>query len=563
MPTAVYNNHRLNLRLSDPLVGGDGSSIDRSNYLAEDKEMDRGLARAGRLAYEALKIATDARAVAVVASRDTENIQLGRFIAQQNALIAMGNAASDALEEAGDTGNMGPDDVITYISEEIASIGDWVNLIKQDEELVFGRELEKALAEYLNENGSEGSLDKWYATAGEGPIDVSWTVSVKEEGAYALHIKGLPSWGFNEATLSIASKTMNIVRDASGYRGKELIALAPGNYSFSMNNISVSANTGVEDGRFMLTKVDNLAPTIEATFETKFIADHPTTLSENSKFSMYDLEGSHEITGVTALAKHFAPILHFHADEQYRPVSAEDVWNQVGGDTNLNGIELDLSNIDESKLRTAIYSNVLQQDDNNLAINYFFYYPKSNWQDYGGQNNHEGDWEGVTIFFIKSNLEGETFGKWIPTKAAMAQHVDIADNLANHINSDGGDYVNWGDTIMNIENSHPHLYVGLGSHATFAYSDQTTFGGKIDDHTSTDDGLDTSRYIVNLDRMGNESSPSWMQYQGLWGSAGNIRPGTAAPSGLAFWDSSYGSYKNRWFDPWEWSQNFNNTNNRL
>ncbi|MBU0766189.1 hypothetical protein KKF55_00150, partial [Patescibacteria group bacterium] len=439
--------------------------------------------------------------------------------------------------------------------------------VRVEEKLRFGAELEKALAEYLNENGSNGSLDKWYATAGEGPIDVSWTVSIKEEGAYALHIQGLPSWGFGNATLSVSGNTIDIVRDVSGYRGQEPLVLAQGHYSISMNGITVPTNAGVEDGRFMLAKVDDLAPTVEAQFETSFVADYPTALSEDSQFNVYDLEGAHEINGVTALAQHFAPILHFHKDEQYRPVSAEDVWNQVGGDANLGREALDLSSVDESQLGSAIYSNVIKKDDNNLAISYFFYYLESNWGDYGGKNNHEGDWEGVTIFFIKSALEGETCGRWIPTKIAMAQHLDIANNLADHVNSDGGDYVNWGDSLMNIENSHPHLYVAPGSHATFAHSDQTIFGGKIDDHTSTDEGLDTFRYIVNMDRMGSESSPNWMKYQGLWGAGGSEILGSKAPSGPAFGNSSYlgenvSIHKNRWLNPWIWANGFNDVNDR-
>ncbi|MBU0766358.1 hypothetical protein KKF55_01050, partial [Patescibacteria group bacterium] len=144
-------NNREKLRLSDPLVGGDGSSIDRTNYLESEPEVDRRLARVGRLVEYAMAQANDSRVIANIAARDDTNIQRDRYFAQQEQLVAMGNAAAKAIAERGETGETEPNDVITSVSEEIAMLGDWVTLMEQDEKLRFGAELNK----FLEENGDE------------------------------------------------------------------------------------------------------------------------------------------------------------------------------------------------------------------------------------------------------------------------------------------------------------------------------------------------------------------------------------------------------------------------
>ena len=214
----------------------------------------------------------------------------------------------------------------------------------------------------------------------------------------------------------------------------------------------------------------------------------------------------------------------------------------------------------------TVYSNVLSRNGNEMAINYFFFYPRSNWEEHGGANTHEGDWEGITVFLIKSEL-GQSAGKWVPSHIALAQHVDIADNLSNLLNTDGGDIVDWTDPILALEGSHPHLYVGLGSHATFAYEGETEFGSKLDCHTTNDEvGISMEEYIVNLLRASSDGAPDWLRYTGIWGSPGAL--GSSGIRGPVLYNASFASgftgvVKNRWLDPWEWSSEFNNIQQRL
>jgi len=154
-------DRREQLRLDDPLVGGDGT-VEVSEYVAQmDSEGNRRLARAGRLVEYAMAEANDPHVIAIIAARDDTNLQRDRFIAQQERFLAMSNAAKevvgeDGVQEAMDKG------VITSVSEEFAMLGDWARVMAQDEELRFGAELEKALEEFgtqITTNDKEQSSD--------------------------------------------------------------------------------------------------------------------------------------------------------------------------------------------------------------------------------------------------------------------------------------------------------------------------------------------------------------------------------------------------------------------
>ena len=80
-----------------------------------------------------------------------------------------------------------------------------------------------------------------------------------------------------------------------------------------------------------------------------------------------------------------------------------------------------------------------------LVLQYWFFYVYNDWgTTHGGMNDHEGDWELVTIF-----LDGQT-----PVHAAYAAHTE------------GLRPYKW-DDIQKYRGSHPVVYVGAGSHASY------------------------------------------------------------------------------------------------
>jgi len=174
-------------------------------------------------------------------------------------------------------------------------------------------------------------------------------------------------------------------------------------------------------------------------------------------------EANATISGGQSLIEHFAPILRFNLEEEFaQPYPVEPTLRHAGTDPSeilqtrqdrisgeINSF-LDLSAFDTdapgySSVRTqpVIYASVLSEKGDyadELAINYFFQYPRSNWQDFGGYNEHEGDWEGVTIFFaMVKNDRNEYF--IAPARLALAQHLD-------GWGVGGGVSVAWEDVIL-------------------------------------------------------------------------------------------------------------------
>ena len=124
----------------------------------------------------------------------------------------------------------------------------------------------------------------------------------------------------------------------------------------------------------------------------------------------------------------------------------------------------------EGNTESAVYASALwNEDKSEIAINYHFFFPRSVWGRYGGRNIHEGDWEGATVF-LKSE-EGE----WAPDKVAVGQHIKLG-------TSDGGDRYEEDDERLAWEGSHIKLYVGLGGHALYTYSDVRNIWGLGEKH---------------------------------------------------------------------------------
>ncbi len=137
-----------------------------------------------------------------------------------------------------------------------------------------------------------------------------------------------------------------------------------------------------------------------------------------------------------------------------------------------------------------------------LCLQYWFFYSYNNWGSaFGGMNDHEGDWEGMTLFF---RLDGSGRPQEPPAYITYADHESCQTKP-------------WGHPDVTFVGNHPVGYAAAGSHATYPeaktqplmalYSlyDYATGDGITIDH-------DQWAHSIDLDDV------AWLgQYQGSWG----------------------------------------------
>lgn len=92
------------------------------------------------------------------------------------------------------------------------------------------------------------------------------------------------------------------------------------------------------------------------------------------------------------------------------------------------------------------------RDGDYLCLQYWFYYAFNDWATgYGGMNDHEGDWEGMYLFF---NLDAAGHPQEPP---AYLTYVGHHSRLTKP----------WGHPDVTLNGTHPVAYVAAGSHATY------------------------------------------------------------------------------------------------
>lgn len=137
---------------------------------------------------------------------------------------------------------------------------------------------------------------------------------------------------------------------------------------------------------------------------------------------------------------------------------------------------------DTAAAATIAYNGMLQdneaytyygrvvQEGGWTVLQYWFFYVFNNWRSgFSGANDHEGDWEMVSIYLASESGEAEPptgddpaeLEAWIyqfqPTWVAYAAHDEDGDNLRRH----------WTDPELERIGLHPIVYVGAGSHAGY------------------------------------------------------------------------------------------------
>ncbi len=146
----------------------------------------------------------------------------------------------------------------------------------------------------------------------------------------------------------------------------------------------------------------------------------------------------------------------------------------------------------------------LARDDRYYCLQYWFFYPYNDWAtSYDGMNDHEGDWEGLYLFF---NIDPA--GR-LQEPPAFLTYVGHHSRLTKP----------WGHPDITVEGNHPVAYVAAGSHATYPerkrYELMKIYG--LTDHATGDGpaiGPDDWRSRVDL------SAQPWASaFLGTWGTS--------------------------------------------
>ncbi|MBM2620792.1 hypothetical protein JIG36_35360 [Actinoplanes sp. LDG1-06] len=105
--------------------------------------------------------------------------------------------------------------------------------------------------------------------------------------------------------------------------------------------------------------------------------------------------------------------------------------------------------------RPIYYGRVLR-DDPWIVCQYWYFYSFNNWRSaFGGVNEHEADWEQVTIYLDGTGETGP--GELPPPRwVVFSAHDEIGDDLRRR----------WDDPDLTlVDGRHPVVYVGAGSHS--------------------------------------------------------------------------------------------------
>ncbi|TFH17852.1 MAG: hypothetical protein E4H05_05980 [Acidimicrobiales bacterium] len=110
----------------------------------------------------------------------------------------------------------------------------------------------------------------------------------------------------------------------------------------------------------------------------------------------------------------------------------------------------------ETQYRTGMhpdhhpYYGRVVQDSGYTVLQYWFFYAYNDWRSrVFGVNDHEADWEQVTIYL--AGQDDELCPVWLVSSA----HDEVGDDLRRR----------WDDPDLTLEGEHPVIFAGLGSHS--------------------------------------------------------------------------------------------------
>jgi hypothetical protein len=95
------------------------------------------------------------------------------------------------------------------------------------------------------------------------------------------------------------------------------------------------------------------------------------------------------------------------------------------------------------------YARVVN-DGGYVVLQYWFFYAMNDWRSsFGGANDHEADWEQVTVYLTEA--EGGARPAWV----ACSAHDEVGDDLRRR----------WDDPEVNRDGEHTVIFAGAGSHS--------------------------------------------------------------------------------------------------
>ena len=182
---------------------------------------------------------------------------------------------------------------------------------------------------------------------------------------------------------------------------------------------------------------------------------------------------------------------------------------------------------DEGLIPTTYARVVADPEHHRLVVQYWFFWYFNDWN-----NTHEADWEMIQLMWDDASTAEEALAQE-PDRTAYSQHS-------------AGERGTWGDEKIELEDgTHPRIYSGSGSHASF-YSARTFlqwgenssgFGCDITADASVRVDLTPVQVVEPIDTQGEFA---WLLFPGRWGERQiSVFNGVHGPG-----------YNSRWVDPW-------------
>jgi hypothetical protein len=181
-----------------------------------------------------------------------------------------------------------------------------------------------------------------------------------------------------------------------------------------------------------------------------------------------------------------------------------------------------------------VYYYHVSRDGPFRILHYWFLYAYNDWAAHGGLNDHEGDWE---VVFVLLDAQDQ------PQQVIYSRHARIP-WLFEPLTAP------WTE-VEQVAGTHPVVYVGCGSHASYLEAGTHAVLGLEDralgDHLSIGPGGDKpwrTPFRLSTKRWNRRFSGKWGSLVKSW--LGLVRPGTAGPTGP-------GQKGEKWRHPAQWA----------
>ncbi len=196
----------------------------------------------------------------------------------------------------------------------------------------------------------------------------------------------------------------------------------------------------------------------------------------------------------------------------------------------------------DGEREVCYYGRVLKNQCGYRVIQYWFFYAFNDFRTaVRGTNNHEGDWERISIYLAQED------GQWRPRYAAYSAHHSQQTRA-------------WQDIVCADEaREHPVVYVARGSHACYFEPAVYQLGlglFGVNDY-ALGDGQEIGPGGWSGPRVLTETEPDWLFFDGFWGAyIRDLLMRENAPRGPLY-TIEPGSHRPRsrqsWYDPRRWA----------